>query len=122
MTGLGRLLVVVVALLLAVAPVAAPPLAASQPASIPFLRVQIDSVTPDVVTTTSEQMVTVTGTVSNVGDRAVRDVVVRLARAPDGHSVAVAVRDYGVGLKPGDASRVFNRFWRADPARAGTRA
>ncbi|MDT3399262.1 MtrAB system histidine kinase MtrB [Streptomyces sp. B1866] len=47
-----------------------------------------------------------------------RDVVVRLAAA-DG-AVAVAVRDYGVGLKPGDAARVFNRFWRADPARART--
>ncbi len=47
-----------------------------------------------------------------------RDVVVRLARA-DG-AVAVAVRDYGVGLKPGEATRVFNRFWRADPARART--
>ncbi|MFI0720138.1 MtrAB system histidine kinase MtrB [Streptomyces sp. NPDC021224] len=47
-----------------------------------------------------------------------RDVVVRLATA-DG-AVAVAVRDYGVGLKPGEASRVFNRFWRADPARART--
>jgi two-component system sensor histidine kinase MtrB len=30
------------------------------------------------------------------------------------------VRDYGVGLKPGEASLVFNRFWRADPARART--
>ena len=47
-----------------------------------------------------------------------RDVVVRLASA-DG-AVAVAVRDYGVGLKPGEATRVFNRFWRADPARART--
>ncbi|MFE3603767.1 ATP-binding protein, partial [Streptomyces sp. NPDC059142] len=28
--------------------------------------------------------------------------------------------DYGVGLKPGEATRVFNRFWRADPARART--
>ncbi|MFH8370386.1 MtrAB system histidine kinase MtrB [Streptomyces sp. NPDC018031] len=47
-----------------------------------------------------------------------RDVVVRLAAS---HSaVAVAVRDYGVGLKPGEATRVFNRFWRADPARART--
>src|SRR5882757_3453482 len=45
-----------------------------------------------------------------------REVVVRLATA-DG-AVAVAVRDYGVGLKPGEATRVFNRFWRADPARA----
>ena len=35
-------------------------------------------------------------------------------------AVAVAVRDYGVGLAPGDSSRVFNRFWRADPARART--
>ena len=35
-------------------------------------------------------------------------------------AVAVSVRDYGVGLAPGDAARVFNRFWRADPARART--
>ncbi|MCQ4084920.1 MtrAB system histidine kinase MtrB [Streptomyces sp. RB6PN25] len=47
-----------------------------------------------------------------------RDVVVRMASA--GGAVAVAVRDYGVGLKPGEATRVFNRFWRADPARART--
>ncbi|MFI0988364.1 MtrAB system histidine kinase MtrB [Streptomyces exfoliatus] len=47
-----------------------------------------------------------------------RDVVVKLAAA--GGAVAVAVRDYGVGLKPGEATRVFNRFWRADPARART--
>ncbi|MEU3655065.1 MtrAB system histidine kinase MtrB [Streptomyces sp. NPDC032161] len=47
-----------------------------------------------------------------------RDVVVRMEAA--GGAVAVAVRDYGVGLKPGEATRVFNRFWRADPARART--
>ncbi|WP_328871793.1 MtrAB system histidine kinase MtrB [Streptomyces sp. NBC_00287] len=47
-----------------------------------------------------------------------RDVVVKLASA--GGAVAVAVRDYGVGLKPGEATRVFSRFWRADPARART--
>ncbi|TWP35137.1 HAMP domain-containing histidine kinase [Leekyejoonella antrihumi] len=35
-------------------------------------------------------------------------------------AVAVSVRDYGVGLKPGDQAMVFNRFWRADPARART--
>ncbi|MFE3553205.1 MtrAB system histidine kinase MtrB [Streptomyces kronopolitis] len=51
-----------------------------------------------------------------------RDVVVQLASAGDrsGGAVAIAVRDYGVGLKPGEATRVFNRFWRADPARART--
>jgi two-component system sensor histidine kinase MtrB len=47
-----------------------------------------------------------------------KDVVIRLASA--GGAVAIAVRDYGVGLKPGEATRVFNRFWRADPARART--
>ncbi|MDG9721789.1 MULTISPECIES: MtrAB system histidine kinase MtrB [unclassified Streptomyces] len=46
------------------------------------------------------------------------DVVVKLAAA--GGAVAVAVRDYGVGLKPGEGARVFSRFWRADPARART--
>jgi two-component system sensor histidine kinase MtrB len=35
-------------------------------------------------------------------------------------AVAVAVRDHGVGLRPGEAALVFNRFWRADPARART--
>src|ERR1035441_11016531 len=33
-------------------------------------------------------------------------------------AVAVAVRDYGVGLAPGEVHLVFDRFWRADPARA----
>ncbi|QHF93191.1 MULTISPECIES: MtrAB system histidine kinase MtrB [unclassified Streptomyces] len=47
-----------------------------------------------------------------------RDVVVRLATGSG--AVAVAVRDYGIGLKKGEAERVFNRFWRADPARART--
>jgi two-component system sensor histidine kinase MtrB len=49
-----------------------------------------------------------------------RDVVVRLAASRDGGAVAIAVRDYGIGLRPGEAERVFNRFWRADPARART--
>jgi two-component system, OmpR family, sensor histidine kinase MtrB len=35
-------------------------------------------------------------------------------------AVAVTVRDAGVGLRPGEAAMVFNRFWRADPARART--
>ena len=46
------------------------------------------------------------------------DVVILLAA--DDESTALAVRDYGVGLRPGDEVRVFNRFWRADPARART--
>jgi two-component system sensor histidine kinase MtrB len=38
----------------------------------------------------------------------------------DAAVVAIAVRDHGIGLRPGESSLVFNRFWRADPARART--
>jgi len=33
---------------------------------------------------------------------------------------SVTVRDRGRGLRPGETSLVFGRFWRADPARART--
>ena len=35
--------------------------------------------------------------------------------------VAIGVRDYGVGLDEASLTRVFDRFWRADPSRARTR-
>ena len=38
----------------------------------------------------------------------------------DDEALAVVVKDNGSGLKPGESSLVFNRFWRADPARART--
>lgn len=60
--------------------------------------------------------------VTNAIDHAAADgpdgIVVHVAG--DDHAAAIAVRDYGVGLAPGEASMVFNRFWRADPARART--
>lgn len=58
-----------------------PPAAAGEPGGTPFIRVRIDQVTPDVVTTTSPPVVTVSGMVINVGDRPVRDVMVRLEHA-----------------------------------------
>ncbi|MEV4319243.1 MtrAB system histidine kinase MtrB [Actinocrispum sp. NPDC049592] len=42
---------------------------------------------------------------------------VRLRMAFDDTTLAVTVRDYGVGLRTGEAELVFNRFWRADPSR-----
>lgn len=64
-------------------------------------------------------------------DRIVRNLVDNAIEHADEHgvvielganaeAVAISVRDYGVGLLPGEASLVFNRFWRADPARART--
>ncbi|MFI0357245.1 MtrAB system histidine kinase MtrB [Actinomadura sp. 9N407] len=46
------------------------------------------------------------------------DIVVSVAADRD--AVAVSVRDHGVGLKAGEGQMVFDRFWRADPARART--
>jgi two-component system sensor histidine kinase MtrB len=34
--------------------------------------------------------------------------------------VSISVRDYGQGIASEDLSRVFGRFWRADPARQRT--
>jgi len=45
---------------------------------------------------------------------------VDVAVASTERTVAVVVRDYGVGLSESQVSRVFDRFWRADPARART--
>jgi two-component system sensor histidine kinase MtrB len=47
-----------------------------------------------------------------------KEVVVTTAM--DSDAVAVSVRDYGVGLRVGEEQKVFDRFWRADPARART--
>jgi two-component system sensor histidine kinase MtrB len=65
-------------------------------------------------------------------ERIVRNLVVNAIQYGEGRSVqvtvaatdkvvALSVRDHGVGLKPGEDVMVFNRFWRADPARARTR-
>jgi len=59
----------------------------------------------------------VTNAIDHAGGTDAR-VDVRLAA--DEESVAIVVRDYGVGLEPGQQAMVFNRFWRADPARART--
>ena len=46
------------------------------------------------------------------------DIIIRVAA--DDQAAAIAVRDHGVGLGVGESALVFNRFWRADPARART--
>jgi len=62
-------------------------------------------------------------------ERIVRNLVGNAIEHGEGHpivvtvranaeAVAVVVRDHGVGLTPAQARMVFNRFWRADPARA----
>jgi len=45
---------------------------------------------------------------------------VNISVAANDGAVAVAVRDHGIGMTSAEAARVFDRFWRADPARART--
>src|SRR5271163_1224650 len=59
-----------------------PTAAAGEPGAVTFVQIGIDQVTPQVATTTSEPLVTVTGTVANIGDRPVHDVMIRLEHAP----------------------------------------
>ncbi len=47
-----------------------------------------------------------------------RPIDIRLDRSED--AVMLSVRDHGVGLTPDQVERVFERFWRADPARTRT--
>ncbi|WP_454043185.1 MtrAB system histidine kinase MtrB [Cellulosimicrobium sp. Marseille-Q8652] len=48
------------------------------------------------------------------------DKPVEITVEGDGHAIAVVVRDHGVGMTPDEVQHVFDRFWRADPARART--
>jgi two-component system, OmpR family, sensor histidine kinase MtrB len=42
---------------------------------------------------------------------------VHIRMGVDEDTVAVTVRDHGVGLRPGEEKLVFSRFWRSDPSR-----
>ena len=55
--------------------------------------------------------------VNNALEHGERQPVLVTVRA-DADAVAISVRDHGVGLRPGESTLVFNRFWRADAARA----
>jgi two-component system, OmpR family, sensor kinase len=45
---------------------------------------------------------------------------VSLKLEEDDESVTLSVRDSGIGIAPGDLPHIFERFWRADPARSRT--
>nr|WP_130416696.1 MtrAB system histidine kinase MtrB [Xylanibacterium ulmi] len=64
-------------------------------------------------------------------ERVLRNLVVNAVEHAEGkpveitvganaQSVAVVVRDHGIGMTPEEVAHVFDRFWRADPARART--
>lgn len=57
---------------------------------------------------------------SNALDHA-EDKPIKVSIIATQSEVGVGVRDYGSGIDPASLSRVFDRFWRADPSRARVR-
>lgn len=57
---------------------------------------------------------------SNALDHA-EDKPIKVSVIATQSEVGVGVRDYGSGIDPASLSRVFDRFWRADPSRARVR-
>ena len=45
---------------------------------------------------------------------------IALSLEEDADAVILSVRDTGIGIAPGDLPHIFERFWRADPARSRT--
>src|SRR5918994_35222 len=45
---------------------------------------------------------------------------IALTLEEDAEAVTLSVRDTGIGMAPGDLPHIFQRFWRADPARSRT--
>lgn len=84
------------------------------------VRLVLD-VTPDVIVPVDRRRVEriVRNLVSNAVEHAEAKPVVITLRS-NATAVSISVRDYGIGLKPGEPEHVFDRFWRADPARART--
>ncbi|UGT40506.1 DUF6049 family protein [Nocardia yamanashiensis] len=54
---------------------------AGAPSTPKFLKLSLDSVTPNTITATSDPYFVVSGTITNIGDRPVDDVAVRIQRA-----------------------------------------
>ncbi|HKH82968.1 MAG TPA: HAMP domain-containing sensor histidine kinase, partial [Gemmatimonadales bacterium] len=49
-----------------------------------------------------------------------RGGTISLVLEEDTEAVTFSVRDTGIGIAPGDLPHIFERFWRADPARSRT--
>lgn len=84
------------------------------------VRLVLD-ISPDVIVTVDRRRIEriMRNLVSNAIEHAeAKPVVITLRQ--NATACSISVRDYGVGLKPGEPERVFDRFWRADPARART--
>jgi two-component system sensor histidine kinase SenX3 len=93
--------------------------AAAETIGIPL---RVADVPPDLIVTCDRAQVV--SAITNLLDNAVKYSeaagTVELAVEDNGESVAVVVRDHGVGIPSRDLERIFERFYRVDRARSRT--
>jgi two-component system sensor histidine kinase MtrB len=82
------------------------------------IKLQVDLPDHDVIAEVDPRRVEriLRNLIANAIDHAERQPV-QIRMAADDDTVAVTVRDFGVGLRPGEEKLVFSRFWRSDPSR-----
>jgi two-component system sensor histidine kinase MtrB len=82
------------------------------------IELQVDLPTEEVIAEVDARRVEriLRNLIANAIDHAEHQPV-QIRMGVDEDTVAVTVRDHGVGLRPGEEKLVFSRFWRSDPSR-----
>ena len=92
-------------------------------AAAPTRKVTLDAPAPVVVLGDEGHLrQAVTNLMSNAVRHTAADVAIDVAARVEGGVAVVTVRDHGPGLDEAALAHVFDRFWQADAARAGTGA
>ena len=85
-------------------------------------RVHVDIPTELPVLTTDRQLLS--RVLQNLVDNAVKyspeDSLCELAASSDGDHILFSVRDYGIGIEPGEQARIFERFYQVDSSSTRT--
>jgi signal transduction histidine kinase len=81
------------------------------------LRARLDPDVPHVLCAPEQVERVLFNIVANALRHTPLDGAVRITVTPDGGAVRVSVEDSGPGLQPEAMRRMFDRFWRDDPAR-----
>lgn len=93
--------------------------AANSRAAFPERHIEVDTPTGlDVFGAPDQLLRVLTNLVANAAVHTRLDGPINISCHPVAEGIVISVADHGPGLPPEDASRVFDRFWRADRSRS----